>query len=326
VPTRMVAGSIDVVQRILNVVYRVGIIALILSAVFLARRNTSERRSDVKGATRFAVCAGFVLLAGAIVGGHHVSDPIVEYNGLVGALMSATWQSIVLWAVYLALEPYVRKFWPDMLLGWSRLLSGRVRDARVGREMLAGVACGVAFVFIQAGRVLLPPLLGHPAPRPMLGNEVNVLLGDSSFARLVLALVFREVGLALITTFVFVACRLIARRAAPAVALGMIVMFYGWSSLGNANPMWLEILLEIAAVGVLALVTIRFGLLASAVALFVAAICEQVPMTFHVAHWSATASNWTFAIVIALTIFAFYAARAGQPLFGSLSASSTDAR
>jgi hypothetical protein len=40
-------------------------------------------------------------------------------------------------------------------------------------------------------------------------------------------------------------------------------------------------------------------------------------MTFDVSHWSATASNWTIAIVIVLTLFAFYAARAGQPLFGS---------
>jgi Protein kinase domain len=327
VPTRMLSSEIPLLQQILNTVYRLGIISLMLSAVFLARRNTRERRSDMKGATRFAVVSGFVLLAGAIVGGHHVTNVIVEYNGLVGALMSSTWQAIVLWAVYLALEPYVRKFWPDMLLGWSRLLSGRVRDARVGREVLAGVACGVAFVFIQAARLLLPPALGYPAPRPMLGGEVDVLLGDSSFARLVLALVFREVGLALIVTLIFVACRLIARRPMPAVALGMLVMFYAWSSLGNPNALWLEILLEIAAVAVLALVTIRFGLLASAVALFVAALCEQVPLTFHAAHWSATASNWTLTIVVALTMFGFYAARAGQPVFGSLLAMSpADAR
>ena len=66
----------------------------------------------------------------------------------------------------------------------------------------------------------------------------------------------------------------------------------------------------------LAVVTIRFGLLASAVALFVGSLFGQIPMTFDVAHWSATASNWALALVIALTLFGFYASRAGQPLFG----------
>jgi ACR3 family arsenite efflux pump ArsB len=78
------------------------------------------------------------------------------------------------------------------------------------------------------------------------------------------------------------------------------------------------VLLEITAVGVLALVTIRFGLLASAVALFVASMCVEVPLTFDAAHWSAAASNSTLAIVAALALYGFYASRAGRPVFGSL--------
>jgi hypothetical protein len=117
-------------------------------------------------------------------------------------------------------------------------------------------------------------------------------------------------------TLVFVVSRLVARRPAPAVALGMLVMFYAWSSLAAPSSLWLEIALELAAVSVLAVVTIRFGLLASAVALFVGSLFGQIPMTFDVAHWSATASNWALALVIALTLFGFYASRAGQPLFG----------
>jgi hypothetical protein len=35
-------------------------------------------------------------------------------------------------------------------------------------------------------------------------------------------------------------------------------------------------------------------------------------------HWSATAGNWTIGVLIALTLFGFYASRAGQPLFGTI--------
>jgi hypothetical protein len=63
-------------------------------------------------------------------------------------------------------------------------------------------------------------------------------------------------------------------------------------------------------------VVVRFGLLASAIALFVASALTAVPLTLDVAHWSAAPSNWTLALLMALTLFGFYASRAGQPLLG----------
>src|SRR2546428_13674535 len=60
--------------------------------------------------------------------------------GLVG---EAATSALILWTFYLALEPEVRSRWPRILIGWMRLLSGRVRDAMVGRETLLGVAAGI---------------------------------------------------------------------------------------------------------------------------------------------------------------------------------------
>jgi hypothetical protein len=37
-------------------------------------------------------------------------------------------------------EPQVRRRWPAVLVAWSRVLSGRIRDPLVGREALAGIA------------------------------------------------------------------------------------------------------------------------------------------------------------------------------------------
>ena len=53
-----------------------------------------------------------------------------------------------MWLIYLALEPFVRRSWPTMLVGWSRVLGGRVRDAVVGRELLIGCAVGVTTTVI----------------------------------------------------------------------------------------------------------------------------------------------------------------------------------
>ena len=50
----------------------------------------------------------------------------------------------LLWLTYLGLEPYVRRFSPDSLIGWTRLVAGSWRDPRVGRDVMIGVAAGLA--------------------------------------------------------------------------------------------------------------------------------------------------------------------------------------
>ena len=62
-----------------------------------------------------------------------------------------------------------RKFWPDALLGWSRLLTGHIRDPRVGRDLLIGMAFGVALALIDVGKATIIPALGFPAPYPRYG-------------------------------------------------------------------------------------------------------------------------------------------------------------
>jgi hypothetical protein len=66
------------------------------------------------------------------------------------------------------------------------------------------------------------------------------------------------------------------------------------------------------------LVMIRFGLLAALVALFVSSVCEVIPMTLDVHHWSAAGSTQTLALLMAMALFGFYASRGGEPLLGNL--------
>ena len=47
------------------------------------------------------------------------------------ALMMGFNDAVRYWLYYLALEPYVRRLWPQALISWSRVLAGRVRDPLV---------------------------------------------------------------------------------------------------------------------------------------------------------------------------------------------------
>jgi len=72
---------------------------------------------------------------------HHVSSLSELYLVLmfIGALLLMT---VLFWMLYIALEPYVRRQWPQILVSWTRLLSGQWKDPLVARDVLIGCACG----------------------------------------------------------------------------------------------------------------------------------------------------------------------------------------
>jgi hypothetical protein len=117
-----------------------GILAtLLLAAAVLARHHIRSGRADRRGAWRVTA----YLAAAGMVAWSLRADHSLDLEGEVGLLFreaaNMALLSITAWTVYVALEPYVRRLWPDALLGWSRLLTGHIRDPRVGRDLLTGI-------------------------------------------------------------------------------------------------------------------------------------------------------------------------------------------
>jgi len=318
VPTRMQAFQRPLSDRIAYAILVTLAIVILTGAILLARHNVLVGRADRRGAVRVALFIVVTELTAWVLGYHHVADVRVELFSFSAIAADAVFLGVMLWIVYAALEPYARRFWPDMLLGWSRLLAGRVRDPRVGRDVLLGLVFGLIWFGLDIGRRLLPGFLGYAASVPRLGNDTTTLLSAaetfSSWAKIVV----QELQMAFGVVLLFVVLRLITRRAPVAIAAGMLIVFYWWSSLQMTPVWWTELAYEITVIVLFTFVTIRFGLLAAAVARIVLGLCETIPFTLHVSHWSATPSNWTIAAIIALAVFGFYASRAGQPLFGNL--------
>jgi hypothetical protein len=79
---------------------------------------------------------------------------------------------------------------------------------------------------------------------------------------------------------------------------------------------WLDTF-EIALVtGLLTFAVNRFGLIPLAVAVFAHDTVESVPLTLNLSAWWATPTLMTLGLLLGLAAFGYYAARAGQPLFG----------
>ncbi len=207
---------------------------------------------------------------------------------------------------YLALEPYARRIWPAMLISWTRLLLGRWRDARVGRDILAGAVAGVVMIILQRLEPLVPMWLGKNGRGP-LGTEMQIMLGGREpFAVLFDAgfLMSPVVVLLLLSALQF-----LLRRRWAAVAVGFLLLCAGdahWRSLGAFHAAGIAATIELVLVVALELaVLIRYGMLALASAYFFAFLLQKWPLTLDPSAWYASTSMLLAAILAAVSLYAF---------------------
>ena len=78
----------------------------------------------------------------------------------------------LLWLLYIAVEPYIRRRAPGLLVSWSRLLAGGFSDPLVGRDVAIGCAAGVVEATLSCVAILLPTWVGRPAESPMITAPV----------------------------------------------------------------------------------------------------------------------------------------------------------
>jgi hypothetical protein len=234
-----------------------------------------------------------------------------------GVLMDAG----ILWVIYLAVEPSVRRFWPDGILGWARLLSGHVRDPRVGRDVLIGCVVAVGLAILQALYNYLPPLLGFAGAIPTFQSNVTAFNGISAALNIVFERTIGGVFVAMFAVLGYVLLRLALRRTSFAIAAAVVLLALVQVQQllsTNGTPWWTTAIYQALLIAMIATMVVRYGLLVTAVASALGNVIFNLPLTYSLSHWTATTSNLSIAVVLGLTFFGFYAARAGQPLFGKL--------
>jgi serine/threonine-protein kinase len=316
-PSQMQPLTKSLGARLLSTFSVVAGLLVLLAAILLARRNLRANRADRRSAARLALIYLVVDIAAWTFGGHPLSTVAGEINTLYAIVASAAFRAAMLWVIYLALEPYGRRFWPDGLLGWTRLFSGHLRDPRIGREILIGCALGGILMLVDLTRALAPYLAGRPPGIPVLGQHVEPLAGA---ARLFITWdqeFYNSVQSALVIVMVVIVLRLIVRRTWIAVAISLVaVSGMAGANLPQGGVAWMDTLMQVSAIGLILLAIFRFGLLVTAVMLIVDNIPTAVPVL--TASWASTPGSLSIALVLALACFGFYASRAGQPLFGDI--------
>jgi len=291
-------------------------LAVLIGGVLLARNNLNAGRGDRMGAFRLAM---FVLSARILMwvfGGHHVLARY-ELALLIGNLSEAIYIGVFVWILYLALEPYYRRFWPGQLISWVRLLDGRFRDPLVGRDFLIGALYGVALALIADLYHLLPRWLGLP-PADWSGfngpdAELTSLRGLRYAVATILGSMWWIIIFVLIGITFLLLLRIVLRRSWPAWALWMILGIVLFSPRSGPVLREMTTLIFVWVLGLLVLV--RSGILSLLAGNFFAALLGSVPLTWDLSRWYAGGTLVVLAAVAALVIWAFIVSRAGRPLF-----------
>ena len=287
-----------------------GLPVLSVGALLLARRNIRLGRGDRRGALRLGVtvfAAFWLMRAAERLGAPGARAVVVVELGfavLVGAMV---------WVAYMAIEPFVRRRNPQMLVSWTRLLGGEWRDPLVGRDILVGCAAGaVAGVFHPLGwtlsRWLGGSTISYQPPLAALGGFDGLMYGILSPMTLGPAIVFI---LLLLNVFALMVLRRAWLAYVMVLAIVPLILFTPDDNGLRIGPDAVVLANGLVGYFMLPLVVLtRFGLLAGLATTVVTGFFYN-PLTVHSA-WYAHVTYVVLCLVAAIALYAFRTALGGR--------------
>jgi serine/threonine-protein kinase len=300
-----------------------GTVVLLIVALglggFLAWRNFRAKRGDVRGANRAAAFVFAVEWLGLLLNAHHVASTD-EVSVLFLGILNAVLPAAGVWTLYLALEPYVRRRWPQSMISWSRLLSGGFRDPLVGGHLLFGVAAGIGLGFIHSGARLAAEHSGLTSVQLLsaaYSSNANLLFLDTRglAGGLLLELINKFLaGLAL--TFLLMLLRVLLRRQWLTATALILLYALGGFGLGGFGARSVIVGVNATLFAALFAATLlRFGGLLPTIVCFFVGNDLTDPLVADFSTWYASTTVFVLVVALALTGYAFQTAVAGRPLF-----------
>lgn len=283
-------------------------IVTLAGAVALAKRNLHLGRGDRRGAGRVALFMFCLVMSRWLVQPRQTIQWLTEMESFLWDFQYSVFGAVLIWCYYIGMEPYVRRFWPQSIISWSRLLLGRARDPLVGRDLLVGVLVGVGIVLLQQLNVLWPTWARVSRTLPLLprfGYELGDLEGSRYQLHTLIGVIQAAVWLGLVFLMLMLLARVVLRirllsaLGFLAVATAICVLAFETTS----SVSWITN--AIIAVGV-AITLVHVGLLATIVGLLVSLLLTNVPMTSDIRCWYGGSAVFALLITIALLVSGVY--------------------
>jgi hypothetical protein len=248
---------------------------------------------------------------------HYSGDFATDQREFLDAVGQALLSAGLVWLSYLGIEPWLRRHWPTSLISWSRLLGGGRRDPLVARDILIGLAFGIAIaIYVVLSRDAVAAITGRP-PGPMF-NGVASLTSPRWVVAGVAGSAANSLMNGVLLSMLYVVLRQVLRTALPAAILSTVILGLLISS-DDWRPDTVHGFFIAQGMAILLLAPLlRFGLLPFTVSWLTNSVLQTNVITSDLGAWYAP-PTWLIAGGLgALALVAFVQTRAGAPLFGRL--------
>ena len=289
-PTRMQTAQTSGSQRANQFLWNSLFVLMMVVGSLLSWRNLRSGRSDRQGAFRIASLASAFSLAVWVLAAHHVTGT-GELGLFTTAAAAALLAGAQLWLAYIALEPFVRRHWPGIIITWTRMLSGGWRDPLVGRDILIGMLVGISYDLVIATAWGLHMRAGDP---PSGFPRLSALVSFPQFAS-----AYLQKGLNAITSGVIFLVLLFVLRVLLRKQWLAGVVFAGVKGLSSPHPA-IDTIENVLMYGFLVVLLLRYGFLASLICLFVTDLIAALAFTTEFSAWYGTTSLLTILSLIGL--------------------------
>jgi Protein kinase domain len=306
-PSRLHPEESSLGEKVGQIILLFIFLLILIGATWLGRRNYMRGRGDRQGAFRLAVVVFVLQMVLWLCRGHFV--PSLDVTGtLVLAISTGLFLSALVLVLYLALEPYIRRHWPQTIISWNRLLIGNFRDPLVGRDILYGTIFGLLLVLIYEIKQIL---LMRTGAAPAFHAE-DFLMGGRFALGAWLMHVPLAIQVTLVMFFLLLFFRVLVRNQWLAAIL-FVALLTSMKTVSSDHPT-IEAAAQIVIYALLVFVVFRFGLVALATGMVVADVMLNVTLTVDFSAWYASTGAFVLLSMAAIAIWGFYNALGGQTL------------
>jgi hypothetical protein len=273
----------------------------LVGGIFFARRNLRLGRGDRRNSNRLAL---FVLVLSALQWAFRW--PQASFVNL----LLFPYLAALIWVFYMAIEPFVRRRWPQALVSWTRLLSGEWRDPLVARDILIGCGFGVFVAFMWTCSWFLPSRFLAGPDAPVAAMDITSFMGSRFIISSLLQELFTLLFLGLATFCLLIIVKILLRNQIAAIAVCVAFMtivmgpYLGFAASLIFGATWFFVLM-------------RFGFVAAFLGQYASSIIVIFPITLDTSAWYCHYGYLVLAIFAAIVLYAFRTSLGGRPLIAA---------
>lgn len=303
-------------RKIGTIIIILWIFIAIIGSLFLAYRNLKAGRGDLRGGLKLTFLLFVVALLSQIIIADHVPTVWGELSIIYEAVSYASVLGICVGILYIALEPFVRRSWSEMLISWNRIMKGEFRDPMVGRDVLIGGLMGVGHGFgIAVGTFLVQLYFG----KFDAVSDAFDIRGINGTAAWTSEFLLNIVG-SIVQSLIFLFLAYLFYRSTKKKLLGVLVVgflfFFIQFLFFVLTVHWILIISALINAACLVIAMWRFGLLGLISYWFYFEATYLYTITFDSSVFFFPTSTLAVIVSLGIIFYAFHISLAGQPIFG----------